>query len=196
MYTLFNLSAACEPGEQQRRATARDRTTRSYLQGKVYPENEYAKILESRFVTAPDFLADAFHDNDDTWLRRGDKGQVELIRRVRVVHSTDLDLPVAMSVSWFRGGLDKVCPNLLETQRLQEGTPAYLHKHTGMLITSGNDDVCAAWSNEVEARHLEIEFGSPVCRTRSFQFGSDNRLIEYSESTSLPNRWASYPHSG
>lgn len=196
MYTLFDPGAALEIGNEQRRATARNRTDRSYRQGKVYPENEYATILESELVVAPAFLADAFHDGNDTWVRRNSGGEIELIRRMRVVHNTDLDIAVSVSVSWFRGGIAEVCPVLLEVQRIQEGTPAYLLSRTGMMVTSGNDEVCAAWANEIESRHLEVEFGSPVCRTRSFQFGEQNLLIEYSESTSLPGRWASYPHAG
>lgn len=196
MYTLFDPGAALEIGNEQRRATARNRTERSYLQGKVYPQNEYATILEAELVVAPAFLADAFHGNDDTWVRRNTDGEIELIRRMRVVHNTDLDIPVSVSVSWFRGGVAEVCPMLLETERIQEGTPRYLHSRTGLLINNGHDDVCAAWANEVEARHLEVEFGSPVCRTRSHQMGAQGLLIEYSESTALPGRWGSYPYQG
>lgn len=196
MHTLFDPGAASESGEQQRRVTARNRTERSYIQGKIYPENEYATILESELVVAPEFLARAFHAHDDTWLRRNADGDIELIRRMRVVHNTDLDIAVSVSTSWYRGGVAAACPKLLEVARIPEGTPAYIHMHTGMLVNNGHDEVCAAWSNEVEARHLEIEFGSPVCRTRSFQFNADNRLVEYSESTSLPNRWASYRYPG
>jgi hypothetical protein len=196
MYTLFDPGAALDTDNEQRRATARNRTERSYIMGKVYPENEYATILEAELVVAPAFLADAFHDGDDTWVRRNPEGEIELIRRMRVVHNTDLDIAVSVSVSWFRGGVAEVCPMLLEVERIQEGTPKYLHTHTGMLINSGNDDVCAAWANEIEARHLDVEYGSPVCRTRSLQFGMNNLLIEYSESTSVPGRWGSYPYAG
>lgn len=193
MHTLFDPGAATECALDQRRATARNRTEQSYLTGKIYPDHERATILEAEIVAAPAFLAEAFGDE---WQRVDATGQVELIRRMRVVHDIDLDLPVSMSVSWFPGDLADRCPALLEVARLVEGTPAYLHKQAGLLVTNGTDEVCAAWSNEIEARHLEIEFGSPVCRTRSFQFDHDHQLIEYSESTSLPNRWGSYRYSG
>lgn len=191
MHTLFDPGAATECADHQRRATARNRVDRSYLTGKIYPEYEVATILEAELVVAPEFLAEAFGDE---WRRVNDHGQVELIRRMRVVHDTDLDLPVSVSVSWFPGGIADQCPRLLEVARLTEGTPAYIHQHAGLFITKGTDEVCAAWSNEIEARHLEIEFGSPVCRTRSFHFDDDQHLIEYAESTSLPNRWGTYRH--
>jgi len=83
---------------------------------------------------------------------------------------------------------------LLQTERIPEGTPAYIEAATGRRITTGRDQLAADEATDQDARDLGLERGAPVLRGRNWYWDADGGVIEYGESVSKPQRWTAYDY--
>lgn len=181
----YTLRAANHP-------TSRDRVERSYDHHQIYDDQHHAVIAHAELVRAPDTLGVVFYGDDRTDLVLDDEGDPMLVRRLRVVHNTSNKFPVSTSVSWYRGAMAEACPRLLLRERIIEGAPAYIKEQTGIVIASIAESVSAAYASEAEFLFLELRRDTPVLRKRSYMYDQDGLLIEYSESSILPDRWSRY----
>ncbi|GAA4198700.1 GntR family transcriptional regulator [Actinocatenispora rupis] len=162
--------------------TARDRVTSIKRTGRIYPQGQQARIVAADLVSAPDQVASAL----------GVSVGAPVIRRQRVTYRGDE--AVSTSVSWFDGSLAKAAPLLLRAERLPQGTPMYIQESTGREGVSGRDQVAARAATDEDAEVLGVPAGSPVRCGRNWVYDTDGGVIEYGESVSLPERWASYDY--
>lgn len=181
----YTLRASVHP-------TSRDRVARSYDMNQVYDDQHYAVIAHAELVPAPGHLGVIFYGKDHTGLVLNECEEALLVQRVRVVHNASSKFPVSVSMSWFRGAMAKQCPKLMERDRIPQGTPSYMKECTGTVIASITELVSAAYAGKTESRFLELRQETPVMRKRSHMYDADNLLIEYSESSILPDRWSIY----
>ena len=140
--------------------------------GRVYPEDQYARIIETVREEASSEIAAAL----------GLESGAAVIRRVRVQYSGDH--PIATSTSWFDGGLASIAPRLLEPERIKEGTFAYVARVTGRQATSWEDHYEPALASTVEAERLGIRPRSLITRGRNWMCDQHGDVIEYGESAS------------
>lgn len=157
---------------------AGDRSMSVVRTGRIYPEGHYARILTAELVTAPDRVADAL----------GVEASAPVIRRVRTTYN-DQDVPVATSVSWFSGELASRAPLLLETERIPKGTFAYVAEQTGRTLEREHSQLAATGADAAAAEQLGVAEGSPVLVSRDKFVDAGGDVIEYGESTSLPDQW-------
>ena len=181
----YTLRASLHP-------TSRDRVERSYDMDQVYDDQHYAVIAHADLVPAPGYLGVIFYGKDHTGLVLNECEEALLVQRVRVVHNISSKFPVSVSVSWFRGAMAKQCPKLMERERIPQGTPSYMKECTGTVIASITESLSASYASETESRFLELQRETPVMRKRSHMYNADDLLIEYSESSILPDRWSIY----
>lgn len=160
----------------------RDRVLAIRRRGKVYPPDEPARIVSAELVEAPGEVGEAL----------GVQPGSRVIRRHRVTYRGDE--PVSASTSWFAGGLIEVAPRLLETGRLQQGTPGYVEEMTGRVMTRGRDQVTAGAASAGDAAELGVAEGSPVLRGRSWVYDQSGDVIEYGEYVSGAGRWSTYDY--
>jgi DNA-binding GntR family transcriptional regulator len=159
---------------------AAERVIATRRTGQIYRAEEHARILSSDVVTAPDEIAAAL----------GVASGKAVIRRVRLTMSGKR--VVARSLSWLDGDLAEVAPRLLSTDRIKEGTFAYVEARTGRRVTIAREDVAADAATEDDAAALGIEPGAPVLRGRNWLYDSDAVVLEYGESARPRGTWASY----
>src|SRR5690606_9920612 len=124
---------------------ASDYLLRTRKVGRVYPEDQHARIIETATEEAHDDIAAAL----------GIEPGSQVIRRVRVQYSGDH--PIATSTSWFDGKLASVAPRLLVSERIVEGTFAYVAATTGREAVSWEDHYEPAHASKVEADLLGIK---------------------------------------
>lgn len=170
--------------DQQPHRTAQDRLRSIRSSGRIYPDYEYALILEADMVPAPERVAESL----------GLQAGAPVIRRLRVTMNKETESPVSASTSWFDGNLATTSPELLQTERLPEGTPAYIERTTGRLITSGRDQSAADAAEERDADLLQVDIATPVLRGRNWLFDADGDVIEYGESVAIAERWSTYSY--
>lgn len=149
-----------------------DHLVRTRKIGRVYPEGQYARIIEAVVEPA----------NDDLAAGLGLQSGAEVIRRVRVQYSDDH--PIATSTSWFDGALISVAPRLLQPERIVEGTFAYVAATTERRATSWEDHYEPAQATKVEAERLGIKPRSLITRGRNWIYDQTGDVIEYGESAS------------
>ena len=159
--------------------TAADRMAAA-MQGKIYPENERARIVSAEFVSAPAEVAEAL----------GVEVGAQVIRRHRVTYRDDV--PRSTSTSWFVGALADACPLLLVAERLPQGTPGYIREQTGVAVVSSSEQVAAGAADAAAAAELGVDVGSPVLLRRNWARADDGGVVEYGQSTSVQGRWLSY----
>lgn len=157
---------------------AGDRALTVVRTGKIYPEGHYARILSVELVPSPDDVADAL----------GVEHGAPVIRRARTTYDSS-DVPVATSVSWFDGSLLTRAPRLMEPERIPSGTFAYIAEQTGRTIARAHSQLAASAADKVAAAQLGVEERSPVLVSRDRLVDDDGVVIEYGQSTSLPNHW-------
>jgi DNA-binding GntR family transcriptional regulator len=157
---------------------AGDRSMSVVRTGRIYPPGHYARILSAELTQASEQVADALG------IDRGSP----VIRRARVTYD-GADTPVAMSVSWFDGGLASRAPRLLETERIHRGTFAYVAEQTGRTVQREYSQLSASAVGEDVAEPLGVEPGSPVLVSRARFVADDGSVIEYGESTARPGLW-------
>lgn len=158
----------------------RDRFAATRESGFVYASNERAEVLSAALVEAPRAVAEAL----------GMEPGVRVVRRERIVRRGSE--VVSSSVSWLPGDLAERAPRLLDTERIREGTFAYVQNAIGVIIDHGREHSAAAAATEEQAASLGVELGSPVLVARVWFYGSDDEVIEYGESTRAPGLWSTY----
>jgi DNA-binding GntR family transcriptional regulator len=159
---------------------AAERVLATRRSGHIYRPEEYARVLRSELVTAPYEIAVAL----------GLPPESPVVRRLRLTMNGEQ--VVARSLSWLDGGLAEVAPRLLSTERIREGTFAYVEACTGRPVTTAREDVAADAATDDEAAALGIEVGSPVLRGRNWLLDSAGAVLEYGESVRPRRTWASY----
>lgn len=164
--------------------TARDRSIAIHRTGKIYPPGHYAKIRSAELVSAPEHVADAL----------GIEPGAPAIRRQRTTY-TEADKPVSTSVSWFDGALASHAPQLLTTERIIEGTSRYVEDKTGRTASSTHVQHAAGFASEDDAGELQITEGSPVLMSRNRFMDAEGVVLEYGESTALPDHWVFYEYT-
>lgn len=140
-------------------------------QGKVYGVDERAKIRSSDLVPAPVAPAVALGVDPGS----------QVVRRERVTYRSDL--PISMSVSWFRGEHAQVAPKLLSVERMPGGTFAYLAEALGLSVTSGREQVEVGRADSFEAEALQVNQGDPVLKSRTWFYATSGEVLEYGEAT-------------
>lgn len=160
------------------RRQAGDRYLRSVETGHIYLPNERARILSAEVVDAPEEVAQALG------LTKG----APVVRRRRVTLRDDH--PVELSNSWFDGELAKVAPRLLRTDRILNGTLAYVEKATGRRATTARDRVAARLATDEERELLALPDPSAVIITRHAVLDADDLAIEFAESVGPPDAWS------
>lgn len=165
-----------EPPTLRRQAS--DRYLRSVETGRIYLPNERAKILSAELVDAPTEVAQALGLEEGT----------PVVRRRRVTLRDDH--PVELSTSWFDGKLAEVAPRLLATDRILDGTPAYVAEATGRRATRARDRVAARLATDEERELLRLANPSAVILTRHAVLDADDLVIEFAESVGPPDAWS------
>lgn len=158
--------------------SAVDRLQRILTTGKIYPDDEYAKILSSELTTPPTWVADLFE------LEEG--GQA--IRRHRVTYNQDG--PVSASTSWFSPDLAETVPALLQTERIPGGTPSAIEAATGRRAVAAEEATAAMRATNEDAQELGVEVGSPVSVGRNIYFDAEGGIVEVGESVAPEGRWS------
>lgn len=139
---------------------------------KIYPEGYYARISRAELVEAPESIAEAL----------GVEAGEQVIYRKRVTYAPD-HTPLSASTSWFRGELADVAPLLLSTERILQGTAAYIVQATGLERSPRERArVSAGSATATEAADLRVERDSPILRGRNWYWDVHGGVIEYGES--------------
>ncbi|MEU3978437.1 GntR family transcriptional regulator [Streptomyces bacillaris] len=157
--------------------SAADRLKRALTTGKIYPENEYAKITAAELTEAPTWVGDLFG------LDEGGRA----IRRHRVTYNEDG--PVSASTSWFAPDLAETVPELLQTERIPGGTPSAIEAATGRRAVASEEASAAIRATEEVAEELGIEVGAPVSVGRNLYFDAEGGIVEVGESVAPEGRW-------
>lgn len=160
--------------------SAVDRLERALTTGKIYPENEYAKILSAELTAPPMWVADLFE------LQEGSQA----IRRHRVTYNEDG--PVSASTSWFSPDLAETVPALLQMERIPGGTPNAIEAATGRRGAAAEEATAAMAATEENAEELGVQVGSPVSIGRNIYFDAEGGIIEVGESVAPEGRWSVY----
>lgn len=161
----------------QDRAISVDRT------GKIYPAGHYAKIHSAELRPAPALVADAL----------GVEVGTQVIRRQRTTFTAE-DVPVSTSLSWFTGELAELAPELLSTDRLEQGTARYVEERTGRVAVGTYVQHAAGFASDEDAETLNIAPRSAVLISRNRYVDRDGDVVEYGESTALPGHWIFYEY--
>lgn len=157
---------------------AGDRSMSVVRTGRIYPAGHYARIGSAELVAAPERVADAL----------GIDAGAPVVRRARTTYDGD-DVAVAASVSWFDGAVLAKAPRLLHAERIVQGTFAYVAEQTGRSVVREHTVLAAGSADAADAASLGVAEGSAVLLSRSRFFDALGEVIEYGESTALPQRW-------
>lgn len=160
-----------------------DRHYRAQRTGRIYPPNQYARILAAELVAVPDHVAEAL----------GIQPGSQVIRRLRVTYREDT--PVSVSTSWFPGELAEDAPQLLQTERMQGGTAGYVGERTGRVAAHGRDMVAGQIAGREVAELLQVEPGSAVLAGRNWLYTESGDVVEYGEYFHPADRWSSYDYA-
>jgi DNA-binding GntR family transcriptional regulator len=164
--------------------TARDRSIAIHRTGKIYPPGHYAKIRRIETIPASHDVAGAL----------GIEEAAPVVRRQRTTYTGE-DAPVSTSVSWFDGDLTERAPMLMQTGRIHQGTVEYVAEQTGRTFTATHVQHAAGFANEDDAAELDIAPGSAVLLSRNRFLDADGGVLEYGESTALPDHWVFYEYT-
>lgn len=155
---------------------------RNYLKatistGLIYGGAKKARILSAELVEASLEIAAAL----------GVEPGAPVVRRERVTLADDE--PRQTSVSWLPGEGVERAPKLLQTERIPQGTFAYLAEALGVTVTAGREQISATAADDAQARGLNIAPGSPVLLTRTWYMTDGGVVIEYGEGVSPEGQW-------
>lgn len=157
--------------------SAVDRFARMLSTGKIYAPGEYARIIEAGLAPAPQWVADIFGIEDGA----------PAVRRHRVTYNEAG--PVSASTSWFTADLAESVPALVQTERIQGGTPSAIQAMTGRRGIDTSDTYTAALATEDQAAELGIDPGSAVIIGHNVLRDGDGEVIEVGEYVSAGGRW-------
>lgn len=155
---------------------------RAYLKatdatGLIYGGAKKARILSAELVEATPEIAAAL----------GVEPGASVVRRERVTLADGE--PLQTSVSWLPGEGIERAPRLLETERIPQGTFAYVAETLGVTVAAGREQISATSADEVSASRLKIAPGSPVLLTRTWYMTDAGVVIEYGEGVSPEGQW-------
>lgn len=166
--------------------TAYERILTARATGHVY-EYEKASIELAEMVSDPP---------ERVWrLELGLTPDSAAICRTRITKSTETGVVTSISTSWFPPSLAETSPLLLSTERITEGTTAYIEHTSGRRVTSGRDRVAASTADACEALALGICEGDAIRHTRTTLIDSDGIPVEFSDSFAATGRWATYTYT-
>ena len=165
---------------RQTTADGLQRLASTHARGLIYGVNERAVIRSSELVDAPRNVAAALGLAEGT----------VVVRRERVILRDDS--PRSLSVSWLPSAQLDQAPELLTTNRIRQGTFAYLAAAIGQTVTSGREQISADQATEDQAAALGVEVGTAVMLTRTWYFVEDGTPIEYGEAVHPAGRWLSH----
>jgi DNA-binding GntR family transcriptional regulator len=166
--------------------TAYERILTARATGHVY-EHEKASIELAEMVEEPP---------ERVWLLElGLPPSSPAICRTRITKSTETGAVTTISTSWFPPSLAETSPLLLSTERILEGTTAYIEHTSGRRVTLGRDRVAVSTADACEALALGICEGDPVRHTRTTLIDSGGMPVEYSDAFSATGRWATYTYT-
>ncbi|MGB8384286.1 MAG: GntR family transcriptional regulator [Dermatophilaceae bacterium] len=157
---------------------AADRYRRSRELGRVYGAGERAVVLVAELAASPPrYVSQAL----------GVEGPA--VRRRRVILRDDE--PEEVSTSWFDGALAGAAPNLLVTERIRQGTVAYVSSVTGRAASYAVDRMAAREAGAQDAADLALPQGgqSPVLVVEHTVFDAADRPMEFAEAIYPPGRW-------
>jgi DNA-binding GntR family transcriptional regulator len=157
--------------EEERGRAANDRVEKARRTGKIYPDGQYARILEAVMDEASAQVADAL----------GLKVGQPVIRRARITYRAD-GQPVSVSTSWFKGSLARRAPRLLVTDRIKAGTFTYVAETLGRSVAAWQDQFEAAIADAGESERLGVDEGSLILRGRNWIYDDSGEVLEYGES--------------
>ncbi|REE96648.1 GntR family transcriptional regulator [Thermomonospora umbrina] len=151
--------------------------------GRIYSPGQYARITDAALVPAPEDVAAALELASDA----------TAIRRHRVTYNAE-DQPLACSTSWFAGDLAEVAPLLLESERIRQGTAAYVEEMIGRQMRQGQDRIAARLATAEELQELALPDPSAVLVTLHTVWDEDDRPLSYEEGIAPPERWTTYDY--
>jgi GntR family transcriptional regulator len=163
--------------QQQLVRRARDRYAQARESGAIYPQGEWAEIVQARLVKAPAHIAEALN------LPAGSKA----LKRRRVTN--DPNGPVEVSTSWFSEETADAAPRLLQRERILEGTLAYVEGCTGRRAKVATDRVGARLAGEEEASALGLSQPAAVLVVLHVTFDRNQNPLEVAEAVFPPDRW-------
>lgn len=163
-------SGSVVTSEEERGWSASARVELSHRTGKIYPEGQYARIVDAGLSPAPEHVAAA----------HGVETGSELVRRARVTYRSDR--PISRSTSWFPGEFAEMAPALLVPDRIIEGTFSYVARVTGRKLATWLDQYDPMLATAEDAVALEITEGAPVFYGRNWIYDEQGGVIEFGES--------------
>jgi DNA-binding GntR family transcriptional regulator len=156
------------------------RLASTHARGLIYGGSDRAVIRSSELLPAPSEVAAALALEEGTLV----------VRRERVIFRDTQ--PLTLSTNWLPGEHIDQAPELLTTNRIRQGTFAYLAVQTGHTVSSGREQVSAGTATPGQASALNIEAGDPVLLTRTWYFIEDGTPIEYGEGVHPAGGWLSH----
>ncbi|WP_399554101.1 GntR family transcriptional regulator [Streptomyces anulatus] len=163
--------------------SGRDRANSVRRTGRIYTAGEYARIVTAELAPAPPEVAEVLGISDGA----------PAIRRVRVTYNSD-DQVISASTSWYDGALAAAAPRLLETERIKEGSWAYLEEQTGLTATYGQDRLSARLATQEEADLLGLTLPAAVKIARTILRDANSVAVEYGVSVNGNGRESIYDY--
>jgi len=166
-----------------RHASGQDRALSVRQSGRIYRQGEYARIISAAVAPAPADVAEVL----------GIPEGADTIKRVRVTYGPD-DVPGSASTSWFRGEWAEQAPQLLVTERIIQGTWAYIEGQTGLSVAAGQDRISVRLASEEDAELLGLELPAAVKVSRTILRDASSTAVEYGVSISGAGRESVYDY--
>lgn len=151
--------------------------------GLIYTPGEYARITSAEITGAPAQVAAVL----------GIEAGAPVIRRARVTYGAD-NRPASASVSWYDGSFAEAAPRLLVTERILDGSWAYLEEQTGRRAVSGQDRIDVRAATEEDAAALGVRPGTPLKLTETILRDNEGASVEYGVSVASPGRRSVYDY--
>jgi DNA-binding GntR family transcriptional regulator len=105
--------------------------------------------------------------------------------RRQETHSENGEITI-YATTWYPPAIAEKAPRLTGRQPLPAGTLAYIAEATATRATRATEEALAAPADEDTATALGIAPGSPVLITRTRYHAADGSIIEYSQTTTVP----------
>lgn len=146
--------------------------------GHIYTAGEYADILSTELVTAPEDVATALG------VEPGDM----VARRHRVTYEGET--PTATSYSWFTAEVAEAAPRLLQRERVREGTTRYVEMQTGRRPHTARDWWTSRLATAEELELLRLEGPEAVSEVRHLAYCAEGKPLTYEVGITPGGRWA------
>ncbi|MEU3221210.1 GntR family transcriptional regulator [Streptomyces sp. NPDC006971] len=166
-----------------RHASGQDHAVSVRRSGRIYRQGEYARIVSAEIAPAPADVAEVLGIEEGT----------DAIKRVRVTYGPD-DIPGSASTSWFRGEWAEQAPQLLVTERIVQGTWAYIEEQTGLSVAAGQDRISVRLATEEDSELLGLTLPAAVKVSRTILRDVDSTVVEYGVSVSGAGRESVYDY--